>query len=419
MLFLVVVVGLFLLSESRQRPCATVDDAFGDWLSMNAPRPAHREFTPLTLFAINDNSVANGHPMPWDPVQYALFPRAILPFSPEVVAIDEVLDWKGLPMDPAERQKLPQYETMLSNWLLKCPKLLLAARLGWPEDPENIPPIEEAPLIRKVKGDIRPIPEWTVIEQQPKDEFRLTATTGFTNIPAVNGPVNSVPLLLRYRGEVAPSFVLQAILLWQKLSTEDVTVEMGSHISLAGKMEIPIGPAGEMRVNFGALRTRIAFDDLLLANEQIEAKQKPVAPVDRIKGGIALLARTDAPSRTIPLAMGKMGSEGELFSAAIATIQEQVFIKRAPYWFDFALIGVAALFALRIPRWRKGLVAAGALLAIIVYTVGALAWFSYQRVWVPGVLPAGLAIFVTLYRMATPNFQPQLVLPPVESVSEL
>ena len=114
-----------------------------------------------------------------------------------------------------------------------------------------------------------------------------------------------------------------------------------------------------MRVNFGALRTRIAFDDLLLSAEQIEAKQKPLAPMERINNGIALLARTDEPSRTLRLAMGRKGSEGELFSAAIATIQEQVFIGRVPIWFDFSLIGAVSLLSLRVPRWKKSTVAAG------------------------------------------------------------
>ncbi len=157
MLLLVMLAGLFLLRESREWPCAQVDEGFGDWLSLNAPRPTHREFTPVTLFAINDNSVAN-HPWPWSPVEYALFARAVLPFHPAVVAINDVLDWKHVAVDPVERQKLPQYEKILADTLLPCPKLLLGARLGWPEDPEVIPPLEEAPIVRKITGDLRPFP---------------------------------------------------------------------------------------------------------------------------------------------------------------------------------------------------------------------------------------------------------------------
>ena len=210
----------------------------------------HREFTPVTLFAINDNSVAN-HPWPWSPVEYALFARAVLPFHPAVVAIDDVLDWKHVAVDPAERQKLPQYEKMLADTLLPCPKLLLGARLGWPDDPEAIPPLEEAPIVRKIAGDLRPIPEWTVIEHAPNEEYRLLATLGFTNVPERAGLVNTVPLLLRYRGEIVPSFVLQAILLWQKLSVDDVSAVLGSHVSLGDKLRIPINEsarnAGQFR----------------------------------------------------------------------------------------------------------------------------------------------------------------------------
>ncbi len=241
-----------------------------------------------------------------------------------------------------------------------------------------------------------------MIEHAPNEEYRLLATLGFTNVPERAGLVNTVPLLLRYRGEIVPSFVLQAILLWQKLSVDDVSAILGSHISLGDKLHIPINESAEMRVNFGALRTRIAFDDLLLSAEQVEAKQKPLAPMDRINTGIALLARTDEPSRTLRLAMGRKGSEGELFSAAIATIQEQVFISRVPIWFDFSLIGVVSILSLRVPRWKKSTVAVAALLALVMYTLGGLAYFASQRLWVPGVLPLGLALFVMFYRFVTP-----------------
>jgi CHASE2 domain len=402
MFLLVLLTGLFLVREAREWPCAMVDDGFGDGLSLVAPRFTQPQTAPVTLVAIDDSSVAS-HAWPWTPLDYSLFAQAVLPFKPEVTAIDQMLDWEHLNVDSAERQKLPQYEKILGDTLLQCPKLLLAAHLGWPDDPQEIPPLQEAPILRKVAGDLRAIPEWTVIERQPKEEFRLSATLGFTNVPFHREPIDTVPLVLRYRGEVVPSFVLQAVLMWAKLSPDDVSVKLGAQIDLGDKLHIPIDAAGAMRVNFGTPKTRIGFDELLLSAEQIAAKRKPQAPVDRLAGGIALLARTDSPSRLLSLALRKDGSEGELFAAAIATIQEQSFLRRAPWWLDLALIAVVAVAGLWIPRWRKGKVALGALGGLIIYVLGALAVLTTQHVWAPIVLPLGLALFVTLYRCATPN----------------
>src|SRR5581483_4174571 len=140
-------------------------------------------------------------------------------------------------------------------------------------------------------------------------------------------------------------------------------------------------------VNFGAARRLIGFDDLILSAEQIEDKQKPSATAEQLKGGIALLARTDTGAQTLRLAMGRKGSEGELIAAAIATIQQQAFIERAPIWFDLALIAAAAIVSLWVPLWSKRSVAIGGALALLVYALSALALFSWKLIWLPGVLP--------------------------------
>ena len=41
-----------------------------------------------------------------------------------------------------------------------------------------------------------------------------------------------VPMLFQYRGEVIPSFALQAILLWMRVTPGEVKVDIGRSISL-------------------------------------------------------------------------------------------------------------------------------------------------------------------------------------------
>ncbi len=401
-LLLTILAGLFLLRESTLRPCSAIDQRFADWLAVSGPRRSQPDPAPVTLVGIDDASTRD-HPLPWTPLDYSLFAQAALTFRPEVTAFGEPLDWDLSTAAPGERQKLSQYEKILADTLLHCRKLLLAARLGWPDDPQLIPPLQETPIIRRITGNLRRIPEWTVIEKQPRETYRLSAALGFTNVLEENGAIDTVPLVLRYRGQVVPSFVLQAVLMWQKLPMDDISVELGSHISVGQTLQIPIDEEGAMRVNFGTPKTVMSFDDLLLSTEQIAAKQKPAAPVDRLRGGIALLARDDYSARTLPLALGRKGSEGELFAAAIATIQRQDFVTRAPVWADLLIIAAAALASLRSAAWRKGVFAAGSAFAGVLYVVGALALFAFTRIWLPLVLPVGLVMIIVLWRLALPD----------------
>jgi hypothetical protein len=411
MSLLVLLAGCLLLWLSHAGPVRHFDDAAGSrlaelhgwgvnvadhekWLHRPAP-------VPVTLIAIDDASIVN-HPWPWSPLEYSLFMKATLPFEPEVVSIGEILEWDRANLAPADRQKLPQYEKILSDSLLRAPKVLLAADLGWPEDPKTIPPVGEAPLLRHVRGDLRGVPEWTVIDHQPNEELRLASTIGFTNIPESAHAIRSVPLVLRYQGRLVPTLPLQAIILWQKLAADDVQVVLGSEI-VVGSFHIPIDARGEMRVNFGTPHTVISFDDLLLAAEQTAAQQKATAPVERLRHAIALLARTDKAAPQLALGNGHAGTAGQLYAAAIATIQAQSYLQRVPLWVDALLIACAALVAGWVPRWKKKKVAFWSMLAFCVWLITAFVLFWTSRLVLPVVLPLGLALFIALYRLATPD----------------
>jgi hypothetical protein len=412
MSLLVLLTGLLFLRESQWRPVAELeaggidalallDRAANERLVAHGWRQAPRNL-PVNLIAIDSNSL-NGHPWPWSPLDFSLFLQAAMPYKPEVVAIEETLDWDKVPLAAAERQKLPQYGRILQDALLRSSKVLLGQRLGWPEDPAAEPKLQEAPLIHHVTGSLLEVPEWTVITDQPKEEYRANAALGFTNLPTDRTALHDVPLVLRYHGQIVPSFVLQAVLLWQRLSLDDVQVTLGSEL-VAGKLHIPIDARGRMRVNFGAPRTRFGFDELLLANEQVAAKQKPVIPVSRLDGSIVLLGRTDPASEVYPVGLDRKVSSGEMFASAIATVQSGAWLSRVPWWFDGALIALAVLLGFWIPRWRKGRVALWGFVALLLYALAGALVFDFMHLWLPLVLPAGLILFIILYRASTPNY---------------
>ncbi len=399
-MFLVLLAGLALMHGSRQEPLAAWDNAFADFLAMHSRRGAAP--APVTLVAIDDSTLAF-KPWPWTPMDFAVFFQATLPLKPEVFACDEVLDWSRFGLPDEEQRRLPGYEKVLRDKILSAPKVLLGSELGFPEDPTVIPPLQEVPSLRNVKGAAGGIPEFSLIERQPTENFRLSSTVGFINLPVVYERHNAVPLVLRYRGQVVPAFVLQAVMLWLQLTPDDVTVELGSHILLGKTLRIPIDTAGRLRVDFGAPRGQFSYGELILASQQAENGSQPLVPLDRLKGGIVLLARTDTPARTVPLAAGRKGSPGELFAAAIATIQNQSFIRRAPLWAEGVVIAVFMLLSYRVPRLKKWCAPLIGSVALVVYAMAAMAVFSRWLVCLPATIPLGAVLVFVLLRVVTPD----------------
>ena len=376
------------MHESRTAPLNSVETAFSRWLSVNASR--HPETAPLVLVQISDEDLA-AHPWPWSPVDYSLFFSAALGFQPPVLAVEPVLGWKTPD---------PQQMTLLHNQVLRAPKVLLGSELGFPEDPALVPPLQEVPVLRHVEGEVGAVREFPLVALQPSEELRLAATPGFFEPPAALGgkPVGRVPLVFRYRGQVVPSFVLEAAMLWFGVTPEEVVVVPGSHIALGNEMRLPVDAAGTMPVDFTIPVVRFSMADLILSAEQHQGGHQAIAPVAQLKNAVTLLARTDTAARTIPLANGRNGSRGELAAAAIATIQQGSFPERAGLGVDgLILLEVLVLgwFCRRMGRLGGMALCAG---VFGFYLLVALGVFTAWGVALPLLLPAGLLAFLLLFR---------------------
>ncbi len=415
-MILTLLVGLFLMHESRLAPIDAWEETFADFLAMNSRRT--EKPAAVTLVGINEESL-HLHPLPWTPLDFALFFQSANHFGPDILATNDVLAWDFSALVPAQQAKYEQYGKILREQLLRSPKVLLGARLGFPEDPDRPLAEETVPILRQVKGDGSRIPDYTVVEAQAGEDYRLSSVPGFTNLPGDSNWHRSVPLVLRYRGHLVPSFILQAVIMWEKLTLDDVRVEIGSKISLGDQVDIPIDAAGQMRVDFGVPRGRCGLDDLVLAAAQFEAKTETHVPPETFAGKLLLLARVDQDSKDLRLAAGRKGSEGELFAAAIGTVQSRTFIQRAPAWVEWIVIGLAMIASLWLPRWRKGPVVFLCALALLFYVLVALWIFGHRLVWVPILVPTGLALFLAVYRLAIPGTEGEVRQPVMTAESEL
>jgi CHASE2 domain-containing sensor protein len=401
----VLLLGLFLMRESRD-DAARIENAYGDWVATNTTRTAPQ--ARVALVEINDSSL-HDRPWPWSPTEYTLFLKDVLPLKPDVVAIEPVLNWDGASIPGKSRQKIAQDEKFLHDYVLQVPKLVLGSQLGSPDDPEIVPPLQPAPLLRKVNGDTRAIPIFTDISTQAGDDYRLSASVGFTNLPAPEGNITrKIPLVFNYRGEIVPSFTLQTLMQWYKLTPDDVTVEPGTRIVLGKAVTIPIDPEGRMDIDFSSTFTHFGHDDLLLAVDELQQHDKQASAIstDALKGGVVILARTDKDSRTLLTPSRARESYGELCAAAIATVQNKAFSKRISHGFDFAVIAVMMALGCFFHRFQKRAFMLLSLVILLGYLFLSMSLYALILLRLPFILPAGLLLLLNFFSLFSPRDLP-------------
>ena len=398
-MFTVLVLGILLLRQAHVAPLAGVEENFINWLAANSN--GDRTRAPLMLVEINDNCMAD-YPWPWTPLNYAAFLDGALQFHARVAAIEPVLSWDDKHLLADQTLQQPQYEKLLHYRILQTPKLELGALLGFPEDPDVLPPMQPLPVIRNVQGAMDAVPEYTVIEAEPGEDIRLTAALGFANVPTTEPTAQHAPLIFRYRGQVVPSFALEAMMLWYGVLPEDVEVRLGSAIRLGDKLTIPVNQAGAMLVDWKVPYDRAGFDDLELAVDQLEHQHAPVINPDKLKDRLLVLARTDEQARTMLLPSGRMGATGDLLAAALATAETNAFARPAGHLGSAAVLALGMVLGWVVTERRKLWVVPVVLGFGAGYLLVCLAVFEATRVALPLTPMLGLTVFVGLFRLLAP-----------------
>ncbi len=386
----VCLLGLFLVRQSCERPLDVVEAEFVNWLAGNSRR--EQMPAPLVFVEINDSSLA-GQPWPWSPFDYALFFQAALLFKPAVIACEPILNWDG---GGAVRDA--QYDRILSNFIRRSPKVVLGARLGRREGLE----MQRTPFLPHVLGDTSSLTQFSAVENEPSEKFSLSAGIGFVNLNAAQRNIRLVSLVFLYRGQAVPSFALQAMMQWLKLTPDDVVVEVGKTIELGTKMKVPINESGMLLIDYSIPIARFGMDYLLLAAEQTEKKLPVAVPVEQIRGNVVLLARTDEAAASVQIPDGSNAAPGAVIAATIATMQMQAFIQRVSSWFDFALIGIVMLCGPLWIRLRPTAVIASSIALLVIYLFVSFSVFDLYLIWLPLVLPTGLILFLTVYALIFP-----------------
>jgi hypothetical protein len=391
LMLVVLLLGILFLREPRLE---NSEEFFLRWLLKNSE--PHARAASLTVVEIghdnlmdretakegDENSPHSGANVV-SPMEFALFLQSVLEFKPTVVAFENILKWR----EPEKDQ-----EQVFIDQAMRVPRLLLAAELTSMPDPDA--PGPEIPGFTQVTGKRGDLVEFAGVGRQPNEEMRLIATAGFVNLPEEIADGIHVPLLFRYRGEVIPSFVFEAILLWLRITPGEVAIDLGSYISLPHGRKIPIRSDGTLLISPNASRKarHIALGDLLVAAQQRDAGEKKNAELDSLRDQI-VLARTPANPQSPP----------DVFAAAIATIQSNAYVRRVSWIFDCVILLLAAGVVGKLRDISRVDLVLGAIAFTAAYCLIALAIVSRWLIWLPGCLPLGAVWLLVLISIVIPH----------------
>ncbi len=388
LVLVIVLLGVQILREPRLQQ---LDDVFLSWFMQNAA--PHFPPAQVTLVEIGRDDFQEITPpegkkplrqgaaarRSLSPLEYALFIQAVLDFEPAVIGFEPIVIWR-------DRDK--GQEQVFLDQAMRVPKLLVAVELG-EKGPDDLAP-EDLPSFSQVTGSRGGLAQYSGISHRPDDDIRFISTPGFINLPTDSSTGIHVPMLFEYRGEIVPSFTLQAVILWLRATPSDVKIELGARIVLPNGWRIPIHPDGSTTINPLATFSvrRLTLNQLLLAAQERESHRPATIDLSDLKDQIVLLRLTEDPLQP-----------PNIVSTAIATIQSNAYVRRAPWIYDWIVILAAAGLSLFLWRIAKGDMILGAIALSAGYSLLELGLLSNNRLWLPMFLPLVLLWILVFVRL--------------------
>jgi hypothetical protein len=370
-IFVIIVVLLLCVLFLREPRFQRSEEIFLRWVLRHSEATA--KAAPLTVVDL-------GKENPPAPLETALLLQGLLEFKPTVVVIEPILQWG---------EAVKEQEQIFLDQAMHVPRMLLGAKLTALLDPDA--PVVEIPGFTKVSGRRGDLPEFSGIEVQPDEDVRILSTLGFVNLTEEAASNLTVPLVFQYRGEVIPAFTLQAVMLWLRVTPDEVKIDIGSSIEFPNGTKIPIRADGTLLVNpHMAYRSRqITIDELLLAAQQHEGGTAPGIHLEDIPTQLVLAHTTT--------------TRPDLFAAAIATIQTKTFVHRVSSIFDCVMVVLAAALSGWLRRFSRVDLIIGVVAFSAAYVLIAVGTVSAWAIWLPGFLPLGAVWISVLFAMILPK----------------
>ncbi len=394
---LVLMTGLIVTFNRSESQIRRWDSAFAAWIEANTPLP-YQVQPEVVIIEIDQRAVELAGGWPWQPLDYALFLRAIGSFNPSVVVIDHPPVWTS----PSRSDLAP-----LETWALRTPRLAIAAR---PTKAHTSSTVAEksaesdaadslASPVGRFIGSLSALPVMEDAFVLPSPAIAQAASVAPLLTWLQDGPaVVSAPLLLARGGHALPTLILESARLHLRALPAEVVAAPGAELVIKDHT-LALAEDGSMPIDLRLLNLipRWTFSDLL-----VEAKSGEASPLaSLIRDRIVVLGRVGTDVETLPTASGRPYPPVELVAASLATLLDGIPPREAPTTAWLIITGAICLLALTMGRFGF----AGFLRLVVVvactYFAAASALLYHRHLLLPVSLPAILLALLVLVKLAT------------------
>lgn len=336
-------------------------------------------------------------------LDYAVILASIEKFKPQSVSIVPPLRWD---------EPNPINQKALETQSLKMPPLTLGAITENSPTPDEANKGDRYGTLTHIEGDTSKVPSFNRTISYPEKDVLANGKAAFTQIELSNtgnqAAAISLPLIARHGADIIPSFILQSLVSYEKMSLGDVVVQLPpassqGRIVIGDRFTIPVDPAGRMMLYEHAaiappLFKTIKASELPLAHSEepaIKALQTELEDeFQSLASNLIVLGLDRSKDRNIALAHGNNISLAELITRTIATIQSGRYIRQWPLWGRIGGFGITALAACMLYKLRrKQIIIRGAIL-LFLYLGAHIFVFKTTLMWTPPFVP--LTLFTVL-----------------------
>ncbi len=336
----------------------------------------------VTLLRISDSESSIFQEWPPSPIDYAIILKNLKEYKAKLVAIEPSMSWNNAGEGLLETLRTASLKynkgELLMGAVFQMDKSVFES---------NDQLINLLNPISNISGDIKRIPEFTMIDPLP--DRRLTSIGipfGFTSIDMaeqdkMNNPLK-VPLLARIKEAIVPSFALRAIMMEQDMNSNDVTIHLGDKIAFSNGTTIPIDSQGSFEAFTGS---RPDINILSLPQEELDESQ-----LRSLSNRIILVGIDTKTEQIIPFKFGVKISNAERIALSIATIQSNLFIKSSSSFYEYFIWVSIILLGLYLIRLKRSKAIARSLIVIIIYLAVNMVLFQSNNQWVSPMTPLSL-----------------------------
>lgn len=379
----------------------------------------------IKIIEIDDESIIQFGRWPWPRGYFGGFLRILSEYSPKVVGFDILFSEEDI--------EHPEYDDLMAGETGNLGNVYYAMYFSVGGQPFKFSEVSQG-LDSQLQIKLE---EFSIMKAEKKKEPRYinavdttvpipklldrTSGIGFANMPAQkDGKVRTVPLVIRYKDRIYPSFSLAVLCGYLGCRLSDIEIKNRAIVikSADNVIRIPTDRYGNMLINYTGdfnIFNRSSFYEIAAIYDKTKETDTPDNRLSDLKDKLILIGMTATGSTDLrPTSFSSAYPGIGIHANIINNILQNRFLYRVDWHIRAIILLFLGLFiSLLIPK-KRPLVSIGVLLgALFGYIFLALILFIFGDIWIDIVGPLSCILLsytaVVFNQFTQERFQKQLI----------